>query len=152
MIDCKDFTFILSSRNDGYSCQNKDWQAEQIKKIENCIYSSEKTFPNRKFILVDYNPSEKNKKLSELFCHYKNIKIITLNKKLQEDLNNDNHENKISFYEFVAKHLGSLYCETDNIIFINQDIVFPLAGRENLVNSIRSGEVNVSFRCTIDYN
>ena len=49
MLDCSDITFILASRNDGYACVNGDWKEEQIRKIENCIYSSEKTFPKGKF-------------------------------------------------------------------------------------------------------
>jgi hypothetical protein len=152
MFNCEDFTFILSSRNDGYSCVNKPWEDEQRKKIENCIYSSEKTFPNRKFILLDYNTPKQNKKLSDLFKGYKNLKIISVGQKLQDDLNADNKEKKITFYEFIAKHLGSLFCETENMIFINQDLVFPLKNRELLINSIRNNEVNVAFRCKVDYN
>jgi hypothetical protein len=152
MSDYSDFTFILASRNDGYACLNQDWQQEQIKKIECCIYSSEKTFPNRKFILLDYNPPKQNKKLKELFSNYKNLKIITINENLQNDLNADNKEGKISFYEFVAKHIGSLYCETENMVFINQDLVLPENKKDIFAESVRSGEINIAYRCKVDYN
>lgn len=152
MADYSDITFILGSRNDGYACKNLDWQEEQIKKIETCIYSSEKTFPNRKFILLDYNPPKQNKKLSELFFKYKNLKIITLDEQLQIDLDLDNKEPKISFYEFVAKHIGTFFCDTENMIFINQDLIFPETGKQELIQSIRNGEVNLAYRCKVDYN
>jgi len=152
MLDCSDITFVLSSRNDGYACVNTDWQQEQIRKIENCIYSSEKTFPNRKFILLDYNPPSNNKKLKDIFTQYKNLKIITLSDQLQTDLNSDNKQQKINFYEFVAKHIGSLYVETKYIIFINQDLIFSKENSEILVNSLRSDEINIAFRCKIDYS
>lgn len=152
MNSCSDFTFIMASRNDGYACSNKNWKSEQIKKIESCIYSSEKTFPDRRFILLDYNPPEENEKLSDIFKNYKNLKVITIDKKLQYDLDNDNQGKKVSFYEFVAKHLGSLYCETENIIFINQDIIFPTEGSEKLVESVRMGKINLSYRCKVDYS
>lgn len=151
MRDCSDITFILASRNDGYACINNNWEEEQIKKIENCIYSSEKTFPNRKFILLDYCPPKNNKPLKELFTQYKNVKVITLSDQLQVDLNNDNKQDKINFYEFVAKHIGSLFVQTKYIIFINQDLIFPQENSEILINSLRADEINIAFRCKIDY-
>lgn len=152
MLDCSDITFVLASRNDGYACVNQDWQQEQIKKIENCIYSSEKTFLNRKFILLDYNPPKNTKQLKEIFTQYKNLKIITLSEDLQKDLDNDNKNGKINFYEFVAKHIGSLFVNTKYIIFINQDLIFPQENSELLVNSLRMGEINLAFRCKVDYS
>ena len=130
MLDCSDITFVLASRNDGYACINQNWQDEQIKKIENCIYSSEKTFPNRKFVLLDYNPPKNTKQLKEIFTQYKDLKIITLSENLQKDLDNDNKNGKINFYEFVAKHIGSLLVDTNYLIFLNKDLIFPQENKD----------------------
>lgn len=152
MFDCSDFTFILSSRNDLYACYTEDKELEQIKKIENCIYSSEKTFPNRKFILIDYNPPDDRKSLKDIFSSYNNVRIVKILPALQEALEKENKNGKIGFYEFVAKHIGSILSDTPNLVFINQDLVFPVRGREELIETTRQGKVNIAFRCKVDYN
>lgn len=150
--DCSDITFILSSRNDGYACNKDSWQQEQYNKINCCIYSAQKTFPNSKFILVEYCPPQQNKRFKEMFSNYSNLTILSLNEQLQNDLNNDSSIGRINFYEFVSKHIGSLYAKTKYIVFINQDLIFPMETSQEFLNSLRNDEINIAFRNKIDYN
>lgn len=150
--DCSDITFILTSRNDGYACNKQNWEYEQFNKINCCIYSAQKTFPNCKFILVEYCPPRQNKRFKEIFSHYSDVTIITLNEKLQQDLDMDSKVGKIGFYEFVSKHIGSIYAKTKYIIFINQDLIFPKFTSQEFLDSLRNDEINIAFRNKIDYN
>lgn len=152
MNDCSDITFIMASRNDGYACSVlNNWQEEQYKKINCCIHSASETFPNSKFILIEPDPPEQNKKFKDLFF-YENLKIITINKKLHEDLKLKSNGLDLKFYEFVYKHIGALLCETEYLVFINQDLIFPKARSDVFLNSLRSGEINICNRLKIDYN
>lgn len=153
MFDYSDITFIMSSRNDGYACSVlEDWSLEQYRKIYSCIYSSQKTFPNSKFILVEPDPPEKNKKFKELFFGLKNLKIVTIDKKLHEDLKIKSNGIDIKFYEFIYKHIGALLCDTEHLIFINQDMLFPKQNSDKFADSLRNGETNICRRLKIDYN
>jgi hypothetical protein len=150
--NCSDITFILASRNDGYACNKDNWQFEQYNKINCCIYSAQKTFPESKFILIEYCPPKQNKRFKEMFSNYSNLTILTLNESLQEDLDKDNSGGKINFYEFISKHIGSMYVKTKYIVFINQDLFFPLETSEHFLESLRKDEINIAYRNKINYN
>lgn len=153
MLDCSDLTFIMCSRNDGYACSVlDDWSIEQYRKIYSCIYSSQKTFLNSKFILIEPDPPENNKRFKELFADLKNLKIVTIDKKLHEDLKHKSNGLDLKFYEFIYKHIGAMLCKTEHLVFINQDILFPKQNSDKFIESIRSGEINICKRLKIDYN
>ena len=46
----KDLTFIMASRNDNYSCRDREDQNEQLKKVMLSIRSAQRSFPGSKFV------------------------------------------------------------------------------------------------------
>ena len=151
-IDCSGITFVMASRNDGYSCLSKNDENEQRYKIEVTINSAMMSFPNSKFILVDFCPIEGKKRLNELVSAYTNLKVVTVKPQLLIDLQNKCPNEFMNFYEFVAKHIGQFFVETDNIIFVNQDTILIDKDVQSVVNDIRDDKIVVAWKDKIDYS
>jgi hypothetical protein len=145
-------TFILPTRNDEYSCSSENKEEEQTKKILLPILSSKKYFPNSKFIVVEYCPHENKKTIKELLSgKVENVKIITIDKQLQEDLEKDFDNKKMNFYEHVSKHIGVLIADTKYICVLNQDVCLTNKNIQEILNSLEQNKICLARKCKITY-
>ena len=146
-------TFILPTRNDEYSCSSNNKEEEQIKKILLPILSSKKYFPNSKFIVVEYCPYEDKKSIKELlYKKVENIKIVTIDKQLQYDLEKDFDNKKMNFYEHVSKHIGVLIADTKYICVLNQDVCLTNKNKDEIISNLMLNKICLARKCKISYD
>jgi len=131
-------SWILTSRDDGYS-------GNTVRRLNVTIASILALDKDSEIVVVDFCPEGKLLKDS---LSYLPVKFVTVNrgllKLLQEESKSD-----MSFYEYLAKDIGSKKASGDKFIFCNPDNIFPSTNFDEVKKDIEAGFIVRAMRLEI---
>lgn len=142
----------MASRNDNYSCRNRDNQDEQLKKVMLSIRSAQRSFPGSKFILVEYSPLPDKPRYKDILPKMEDVRIVTIGNGIAKVLLEDSQLPAMNFYEHLGKDYGINHCTTAHFIVINQETILPTKSRNQLVTSLQEGCIALAYKCKVSYD
>jgi hypothetical protein len=117
-------SLVLSARNDGYGGNRVDIENFAMRRLKITLSSIQNISPKFEIVVVEWAPDSNRKPIID-FIKTIPAKIITVDPQFQIELQKNNTNSTLNFYEYVAKHIGILRSQFENIIICNPDNIFP---------------------------
>lgn len=136
-------SFILGTRNDGYGGLCPAYGDYTMRRLELTLQSIKRINIEGvecEVVVVEWCPDD-NKRIPSHICPDPIIVPTEVNKLLNQDGNNS-----ISFYEYVAKHIGAIYARGDILCLCNPDNIFPQDGIQKAIDAAASGQLAIATR------
>jgi len=132
-------SFILGTRNDGYGGSCPGLGDYTMRRLELTCESIARLGLDSETIVVEWCPEEHSIPQSI------NAAVVTVPSEANDILNDDG-QNKISYYEYVAKKIGVLRSSGDILCLCNPDNIFPSNGMAEAIEMATRGHVALAVR------
>lgn len=139
-------SWILTTRNDQYGGQVEGVINATMKRLRITVESISRLKGEHEIVVVDFGSIGT---VSNFLTDY-NVKNVWIHPDAVDALIDENDDKNMSFYEYVAKDIGIMHSEGNNIIICNPDNIFPERDFEFVEQALDMGYIVRAKRYEID--